>query len=290
MKNTARRDKLAINRAHWNEATEIHSRGNVYGSDDFKRGECQLFRIEVDELGDVNGKTLLHLQCHFGLDTLSWARRGATVTGIDFSPAAIALAKSISDETRVPGEFFCANLYDARTALDRPAGFDIVFTSYGVICWLPDLLEWAQIIAHFLKPGGTFYIAEAHPFARIFPMDADVKAESQRGKPMFEYSHDPAGTYWPPSSDYADESATTTTGEHEWKHSMSDVINALIAAGLRIESLYEYPLCPWKVIHDLEVVERFSASRAYYGFAKGKSTFPLMFTLRARKPYPREPT
>src|SRR4051794_20919210 len=170
------REELELNRQRWDEATDIHTAGNVYGIDEFKAGQCRLHRVEVGEVGEVSGKSLLHLQCHFGLDTLSWARRGAVVTGADFSPKAIAVARRLSEETGVPGEFVCCNLYDLPSVLKRPASFDVIFTSYGALNWLPDLPRWGQIIAHYLRPGGLFYVIDAHPTATMFPAtDDDLK-------------------------------------------------------------------------------------------------------------------
>ena len=277
-------ERFDLNRRHWDEAADIHMRGNVYGLEDFRAGKCRLHRIEVEELGDVRGKSLLHLQCHFGLDTLSWARRGALVTGIDFSQRGIEAARSISAETGVPGRFICCNLYDAPTALDAPpASFDIVFTSYGVICWLPDLTRWAKVIAHYLRPGGVFYMIEAHPFARVFPIDDDVKNGAEPLRPFFPYFHDRSGTYWPPNKDYADATASHSTGEHVWQHTFADVVNALIGAGLTIEFLHEFPVCAWPVVAGCVIRERFSDSHHYWGLPESMPQLPLSFSVQARK-------
>jgi len=265
------------NREHWDEATDIHARGNVYGIEDFKAGRCQLHRIEVEELGDVAGKTLLHLQCHFGLGTLSWARRGAIVTGVDFSPKSIALARSLATEVGADARFVESNLYDLPTALS--GRFDIVFSSYGVLCWLPDLKRWGEIVARYLEPGGIFYIAEAHPFIRVFPTDDDITDGSTELRPRFHYFHDPAGTRWPPAADYVDETTRYTTPEHIWQHSMGDIVNALVTAGLRIDFLHEFPYCTWKVIAFTEPVERGS-----WGLGPRFPRLPLMFSLKATKP------
>lgn len=269
-----------LNRAHWDNATDIHARGNVYGIEDFKAGECRLNRVEVEELGDVRGKSLLHLQCHFGLDTLSWARRGARVTGVDFSPKGIELARTLARETNIDARFVESNLYALPEKLTEQ--FDIVFTSYGVLCWLPDIKGWAQIVARYLKRGGTFYIVEAHPFARVFPMDEDIKDGSRELRPYFNYFHEPAGVHWPPGCDYADQTAMQTVGEHCWQHCLGDIVNALIGAGLRIEYVHEFPYCPWKVTAFCEVVEKFSSSHAYYGLPKRFPPLPLMFSIKAR--------
>jgi SAM-dependent methyltransferase len=277
------REELELNRERWNEATRFHARENVYGIQDFKAGMCRLHRVEVEEVGDVRGKSLLHLQCHFGLDTLSWARRGADVTGVDFSPDGIALAKQLAAETNLPGTFVLSDVYTLRDALDAPGAFDIVFTSYGAINWLPELGPWARTIAHFLKPGGFFYIAEGHPTALMFPTNEDLK-RSGGFRPWLDYFHDPAGIRWAPSADYADPNARHTLACHEWHHSLADIVNSLIGAGLVLEFLHEFPFCPWEVVAGVELMERFSSSHGYYGLPASQSRMPLMFSLRARKP------
>lgn len=283
------REELELNRRHWDEATHIHTRGNVYGIDELRAGQCRLHRVEVEEVGDVRNKSLLHLQCHFGVDTLSWARRGARVTGVDFSPEGVAFARKLSQETNLPARFVESDLYALPRNLDAAGSFDIVYTSYGAINWLPDIAAWGQIIAHFLKPGGFFYIVEAHPSGRIFPMEEDLKnAGVPRGRTLpawFPYFHDPAGIRWPGNNaDYADPKATYSTGTHEWQHSLSDIINALIRAGLVLEFVHEFPFCAWELVAGSEVVERFSSSHAYYAPPAPHPSLPLMFSLRARMP------
>src|SRR6266852_5932566 len=137
----------------WNEVVGVHAQGDTYGLERFKAGMSKLKYLEREEVGEVTGKSLLHLQCHFGMDTLSWARLGASVTGVDFSEEAIALAQSLSQELAIPARFLQTNIYDLPDVLDEQ--FDLVFTSYGAICWLPDLKPWGQLIARYLKPGGT---------------------------------------------------------------------------------------------------------------------------------------
>jgi len=277
---------MDVNRQHWDEATDLHARGNVYGIEDFKAGRCRLHRIEVEELGDVRGKSLLHLQCHFGLDTLSWARRGASVTGVDFSPKAIALARSLASECGIDATFIESNVYDLPQVLSGQ--FDIVlFTSYGVLCWLPDLRRWGQTVARYLAPGGTFYIVEAHPFARVFPTPEDIEEGATELIPMFSYFHDPAGTRWEPSSDYADRSLMATVPEHTWQHSMADIVNALIGAGLSIEFLHEFPCCAWDIVAFAERAEHSGDSRGYWELPERFPKLPLMFSIKStRLPLP----
>lgn len=214
------REELELNREHWDEATRLHTRGNVYGLEDFKAGQCRLHRVEVEEVGDVRGKRLLHLQCHFGLDTLSWARRGARVTGVDFSKQAVEVARELAREVGLEDQsrFVCSDLYGLHDVLDPAERFDIVFTSHGALNWLPELGPWGALIARHLEPGGFFYVVEAHPTARMFPLDEDMpKAGTFR--PFFPYFHDPVGIRWPPGVDYADPSAQHEHGAHEWQHS-----------------------------------------------------------------------
>ena len=183
--------------------------------------------IELREVGDVRGKSLLHMQCHFGLDTMSWARLGAKVTGVDFSDEAIALARSISDELKIPARFIQSNIYDAPAVLQEQ--FDIVFTSYGALCWLPDIARWAQIAASFVKPGGFFYMAEFHPLTQMCPNDAGTtKLEYE-----ISYFHT-AMREDPPGPDYSDNSKIVSE-THQWMYRLSDVVSALAATGLRIE-------------------------------------------------------
>ncbi len=147
---------LEANRVRWNQLADVNVKSRYYDVDGFRCGKSSLKSIERDEVGEVRGQTLLHLQCHFGLDTLSWRRLGAEVTGVDFSPTAIALARELSREVGLEANFIEANIYDLPTVLEGQ--FDIVFASYGVLCWLPDLLAWARVAAHFLKAGGAFHL------------------------------------------------------------------------------------------------------------------------------------
>lgn len=159
-------ERLKTNLTKWNAVVPVHARSAMYDVAGFRAGRVKLHGLELGEIGEVRGKSMLHLQCHFGLDTMSWARLGAEVTGLDFSDEAIKFARSLSDELAIPARFVCADVYDTPSAVG--ATFDIVFTSYGVITWLPDMRRWADVIARSLKPGGFFYIADQHPFASIF--------------------------------------------------------------------------------------------------------------------------
>lgn len=199
--------------------------------------------IELNELGDVNGKKMLHLQCHFGLDSLCWARMGAAVTGVDLSDAAIDEAKKLNNEMGLTAKFICCNVYDLKENLkgspeggDLEGAFDIVFTSFGVIGWLPDLDKWASIINHFLKPGGVFYMAEFHPVVWMFDDEFTKIEYAYENREMIVI--DNYGTY-------TDRNAEIRGKEYSWNHSLSEVLNALIKNGLQIQLFNEFMYSPY---------------------------------------------
>jgi len=264
-------DYTRTNLDHWNELVSLHAQSKFYDLQSFKAGNSTLKPIEVEELGDVAGKSLLHLQCHFGLDTLSWARRGAQVTGADFSDQAIALAQSLSQELEIKANFVCSNLYDLPNVLSGE--FDIVYTSYGVLCWLSDLGRWGKIIAHFLKPDGVFYIVEFHPFTHVFDNE-DNATDLRVVYPYF--SREPFR--WESDVSYADLSAPIQHRvTYEWFHSLGDILNALIFAGLTIEFLHEFPVCAYRSFPFME-----QGADGWWRLKSG-DTIPLMFSLKTTK-------
>lgn len=157
---------IEINKKLWNWKTGVHVKSNFYDVESFKKGKSSLNFPEIEALGDVKGKSILHLQCHFGRDSLSLARMGAKVTGVDFSDRAIETARSLNKELGLDAEFICSNLYDLKRVLNKK--YDIVFTSYGVICWMPDLDKWAEIVSHFLNDYAMFFLVEYHPVLLMF--------------------------------------------------------------------------------------------------------------------------
>jgi SAM-dependent methyltransferase len=165
---------IEINRRSWNNRTDTHLASAFYDVPGFLKGNSSLKDIELHLLGDVTGKSILHLQCHFGQDTLSLSRLGATVTGVDLSDKAIENAERLAKETGLPADFICCDIYDLPNYLDTT--FDIVFTSYGTIGWLPDLDKWANIIARYLKPDGRFIFVEFHPVVWMFDNDFEKVA------------------------------------------------------------------------------------------------------------------
>ncbi len=258
-----------VNRRVWDERTALHERSEFYGLEAFRAGGSTLRPVEVEELGDVAGRSLLHLQCHFGLDTLSWARRGARVTGVDFSERAVALARRVAEECGLEARFVCARVEELPAALCGT--FDVVFTSYGVLCWLADLRRWGEVAAHFLRPGGTFYMVELHPFAEV--LDDGLRV-------AHPYFHSPQPTSWPTRGPYADRSRELSEPvSYQWAHGLGDVINALLGAGLRLDFMHELPFCPYRKLAGME-----QGADGWWRLPGPGGSVPLLFSLKATKP------
>jgi 2-polyprenyl-3-methyl-5-hydroxy-6-metoxy-1,4-benzoquinol methylase len=264
--------RMAANRSMWDERVPIHVAGDFYGVEDFRSGRRRLAvrAFEVDELGSVAGRTLLHLQCHFGLDTLSWARLGARVTGLDFSGPAVEAAAALASATGIDADFVEADLYDAVEATGGRR-FDVVYTGKGALIWLPDIHSWARICAALTAPGGTFYLSEFHPLADMFAWET-LELERSYFETEAQFDDSP-GTY-------ADlDAATTHNDSYEWQHPVGAVVSALIDAGLRIEFLHEYPFTLFPRWPFLEKREDGS-----YVLPAGAPQLPLMYSVRAVKP------
>ena len=262
------------NRRNWDERVPIHRRSAFYDVAGFLAGRSSLEPDEPGELGDVAGKSLLHLQCHFGMDTLSWARLGATVTGLDFSAPAVAAARDLAAEAGIDAEFVEANVYDAVEALGGRT-FDIVYTGRGALVWLPDLTRWAQTVAALLKPGGVLYLREGHPFAHVF----DDEAESGLSV-RYPYFHGPEPDRWDEPGTYADPTAETTANEtYEWSHSMGSIVTAIGEAGLAIEFLHEFDYLCWQAFPWMEPGD----IPGTFVLPGRRESIPLAYSLRARK-------
>jgi SAM-dependent methyltransferase len=217
------------NQRAWDAQTWPHVESDFYDVASFKSGRNSLRPFEVAALGDVTGRSLLHLMCHFGQDTLSWARLGANVTGVDFSAESITAATALARELEIDARFVQANVYDLPGELT--ASFDFVVATYGVLMWLPDLDEWARIVARCLKPGGTFFLAEFHPIPVLFDDDfALVKSYFRAGPAEREVQETYAG--------WMAESHVQTT----WPWTVGKLVTALAQAGLRIQRLEELPV------------------------------------------------
>jgi SAM-dependent methyltransferase len=264
---------LSANRANWDERVEHHLEAPSYGLKDLREGNGKLHPIEARELGSVQGKRILHLQCHFGRDTLVLAQQGAEVVGLDFSPAAVEAARKLAGELKLSASanFVEANVYDAPFALEGRALFDVVFVTWGSLCWLPDVGAWAKVVAHFLKPGGYLYLADAHPAAMVLE-DAEPKGLPVLNLPYFAngpiVEHDP--------TDYANPNARLQNAiTHEWMHSLSSILTGISQAGLRLEWFHEHPEVPWRMFADLVPLPG-----GLYGWPN-KQWMPLSFSLKA---------
>lgn len=227
-------EKFEANRALWNAKTAYHVEAEMYKMDKWLAGETSLDEIVLNEIGDVKGKTLLHLQCHFGQDTLSFARMGAQSTGVDMSDDSIHKAIELNKELDLEAHFIRCNVLDTRSHLDQK--FDIVYTSYGTICWLPDLDHWAKVVADSLNDGGTFYMAEFHPIIHMFDYPKEDIIYPYFNIGAVEEVNE--GTY-------ADPNAPIQQREFFWLHSISETINALRNQGLQLEFFNEHPYSPY---------------------------------------------
>jgi ubiquinone/menaquinone biosynthesis C-methylase UbiE len=258
---------LDINKQLWNEKTMHHTSSAFYKMDDFLKGESSLNTIELELLGDIKGKSVLHLQCHFGQDSLSLARMGAMVTGVDFSDKAIKKAQELNDQLEQDVRFICSDVYSLPAVLDEQ--FDIVFTSYGVLGWLPDMKKWAEVVARFLKPGGIFVIAEFHPVIWMFSSDFRSIQYSYFNKETIVETAN--GTY-------ADRSADLKMTEIGWNHDLAEVIQNLISGGLRIDCLQEFDYSPYSCFQNM--VE---AAPGRFQIRGMEGKLPLVYAVRATK-------
>ncbi len=260
-------DKFEINRNTWNSKVAIHAQSEFYDLANFKKGKSSLNKYELDALGNVSSKSLLHLQCHFGQDTLSFARMGAKCTGIDISDEGIKLAKQLNTELGLDANFICCNVLDTSEYVSEK--FDIVFTSYGTIGWLPDLKPWAKMVSDRLKPGGFFYIVEFHPLAWMF--DYTVSP------PTMKYGYQQKGAiYEEYEGTYADANSKMISKEYGWNHGLGEVITSLSNAGLHIEYLKEHEASPYDIFPGLLKNEKGM-------FELTDKMYPLIYELKASK-------
>lgn len=267
---------FAANKSSWNKRTAVHKASAFYDQESFKKGKSSLNSIERKDLGEVSGKTLLHLQCHFGQDTMSWEREGAIVTGVDISEEAIALARQTAAELNLKAQFICANIYDlddpakaVNGDFPKPTSFDIVFTSYGTIGWLPNLDKWAAIVARYLKPGGIFYIADFHPV--LWMMDNNFEKIGYDYFNTVVIEEETSGTY-------TDRDAPIRSKEYSWNHPFSEIITALLQNGLTITQFDEYPFSPYNCFNNLE-----QGPDGMWRIKGMQERLPMMYAISAEK-------
>ena len=274
------------NLARWDESVAVHAASEGYDLAGYLRGEKTLYAVETDEVGDVRGKTLLHLQCHFGMDTLNWARLGATVTGIDFSPAAIERARALAEEIGITdARFIESNIYDAPQALEEQ--FDVVYTGIGALNWLPDIRGWSRVAAGFVKLGGFLYVYEGHPM--LWALDE----ERQDGVfavryPYFEVERP---IEWESELTYTDGPPLKNTKGFEWNHGLGEIATALIEAGLRLDFIHEHREIAWKALDWMEPADgaptaegsRHQRRTAWRLPEAQRDLVPLMYSLKATR-------
>jgi 2-polyprenyl-3-methyl-5-hydroxy-6-metoxy-1,4-benzoquinol methylase len=266
------RQHMEVNRRLWDSWAPHHVTSDFYGVETFRDGRSTLTAVELGGVGNVDGKSLLHLQCHFGLDTLSWARLGAEVTGVDFSLPAIEAARSLAHDLGLPATFVHSNIYDLPDRMQSK--YDVVFTSSGVLGWLPDLEGWANVITHFLRDGGMFFIYEVHPFALLF----DEQRDDTELRLRWPYFHQDEPLEFADEVSYAAPETAATCDARYWVHSVSDIIHSLLGAGLVLESFEEHAFLSWSQFAWMERRED-----GYWVLPPGSPDIPLSFTLRARK-------
>lgn len=266
---------FSLNRAWWDERAPIHVKSEFYDVAGFKAGRCTLGPQEVADLRSVEGKHLVHLQCHFGLDTLSWARRGAKVTGLDFSAPAIEAARKLAAECGIEADFVVGNVLDALQLLAPvlpPGGYDIVYTGIGALCWLPALERWAAQVAGLLRPGGELYLVEFHPLLWIFPETGPVVTDS--------YFTPPEGLVHGGAGSYAEQTAETRHDQTRvWNHNLGEVITALLGAGLTITGLSEDERCYMQFWPTMR-----ADGTGGWRLPPEQPSLPMTYTLRAVKP------
>ena len=270
-------DPIEINRLNWDERALIHARDTTgdYMLDRFRAGEDALHEIEAAEIGDIAGRRVLHLQCHIGRDTLCLARRGAIVTGLDFSADALKVARSLAAETGLKADFVQGRVEDAPKL--APGPFDMVFTTWGTICWLPDMKAWARTIAAVLRPGGELYFADGHPsFMVMGERDGKIVPfydyDTPKDRPL-EFAEETTYT--------GDPTIMTNRATREWIHSLSSIFGALIDAGMSIEMFREHEVLPWRGLKLLV-----PATDRLWRLPDGHPRLPLSLSLKARKARP----
>lgn len=265
---------IETNRAMWDERVPIHAASAAYDQDGFRQGRDEIRGFEAAEVGDVTGKRLLHLQCHMGQDTLSWARRGAAkVVGLDFSEPAIEVARGLAAEVGLAdrAEFVVSDVYEAAAAVPDE-DYDIVYTGIGALDWLPDMQRWAAIAASLVAPGGFLYLAEFHPITHVLDWDSGTRIETD----YFDQNplvNDEPGSYVDPGAE------TFQNLSFERMHTLGEIVSSLAATGLRIEFLHE---------HDVTLFQRYAkleqGEDGYFRAPKGQPRVPLMFSLKASRP------
>lgn len=262
------RSVLNKDATYWSGWSLLHHRPGLFTLEGFRAGQSSLLPVEREELEDVSGRSLLNLQCGFGMDSLSWARLGARVTGVDFSKRSVAVAQALNDDLGMDCRFVHSNTYELEKKLE--GSFDIAVATYGVLYWVPGLDKWAQVIAGFLKPGGTFLVVDEHPVALMY---RDDPARITRS---YFYRDDPLAMLALSQED--GEERNGSMEDHGWVHPLGDLVNALARHGLSVRSLKEYPFMAYPRFRGME-----QGKDGYWHLTEKAGMLPLMFSLKAAK-------
>ncbi|MFC4244394.1 class I SAM-dependent methyltransferase [Gryllotalpicola reticulitermitis] len=274
---------LAANRANWDERVEGHLTG--YDTEGFVADGSRISTVVRDDLrlmsphlpgGSVAGLSLAHLQCHIGTDTLSFARLGAHVTGVDFSAEAIGAARTLAERAGLEARFVESTVDEASIAVRDT--FDVVYTSIGALCWLPDLAAWARSIRTLLKPGGVFYVRDTHPMLYALDDERDDEALVVR----YPYFAVESPLRFDSELSYAGTAKLANSTNYEWTHPLSEIIGVLLAEGLMIEAFGEQNTLPWKGLAQMVEAEAGSPFDGNWMLPEGRERVPLTFSLAAR--------
>ncbi|MFI1919485.1 class I SAM-dependent methyltransferase [Nocardia sp. NPDC020380] len=271
-------DYRRLNQANWDDRAPVHADSPDYALDRFRTDPeflSGVVRFDLPRLGDIRGLRGVHLQCHIGTDTLSLARLGAVMTGLDFSPASLAQARKLAADTGAPVDFVESDVYEAVTALGGER-FDLVYTGIGALCWLPDVHKWAETVAGLLCPGGRLFIRDGHPV--LWSIDETV---ADRLTIAFPYFETPEPMVWSDSSTYVEtDVALTATTTHEWNHGLGEIIDALLRSGLILTAVTEHDSIPWEALPGRMTCDADGEHR----LREHPERLPLSYTLQARKP------
>lgn len=266
-----------FNLAWWEERVAVHAGSQIYDLAAYADPThlSRVARYDLPHLGDLAGVDLVHLQCHIGTETVSFARCGARVTGVDFSPAAVEVARQLAGDAGVDAEFVESELYDAPAALAGRT-FDLAYTSVGALCWLPDIVGWAQVVAALLRPGGRLFVRDAHPMLMAVADDRDDDLLVLT-HPYFEPA---VPNTWYDTTTYADPDARFDHADtREWNHALSELVTAVLGSGLEVTALREHTDCEWQALPSMVV-----GDDGRWRLPDRADRLPLMFTLEARRP------
>ncbi|MCU1644615.1 MAG: methyltransferase protein [Nocardia sp.] len=270
-------DYRKLNRANWDERAPLHAASSEYGLNRFRTDTSFLsdvVRFDLPRLGDIRGLRGVHLQCHIGTDTLSLARLGADMTGLDFSPASLAEARALAETNSTVIEYVEADVYDAEQVLGTEQ-FDLVFTGVGALCWLPDIRRWADIVAALLRPGGRLFLREGHPV--LWSIDESRPDGLTIGYPYFET---PEPMVFAETGTYVETTGELTSSvTHVWNHGLGQIVGALLTAGLTLTELVEHDSVPWDALPG----RMFRDEGGEWRLTQHPERVPLSYTLQARK-------